>query len=82
MSGLLNDIRAEHAAMTPIQCPIGRALARLDKQDQDDLLAALDDQGLSHVAITRALENRGLVSHGSVKGIAAHRKGECSCARR
>lgn len=81
MSGLLDDIQELNADMRPSKCAIARVMPELSKDDQADLLAALDDPGVMHVAIARALANRGFNVGAHGKNIAAHRKGQCGCAR-
>ena len=81
MSGLLDDIQDLNAGAKPSRCVVARVMADLSADDQADLLCALDDPGVMHVAIARALINRGhdVGAHG--KSIASHRKGQCGCAR-
>lgn len=76
--GLLDDIHAE-APSGPDQCSVGALLERLTDADRRDLCVALDDAGVPHTAITRALNKRGHAMH--AKRIALHRRGECACAR-
>ena len=82
MSGLLEDIQAEDALTVPNRCVVHRILNELDAKDRADLEAALDDDGIAHVAISRALQRRGLLRQGGPKSVASHRKGQCGCARR
>ena len=81
MSGLLDDIQTLNVGAKPSRCVVARVLEHLTKDEQADLLVALDDPGVMHVAIARALANRGhdVGAHG--KSIASHRKGQCGCAR-
>ena len=81
MSGLLDDINALNADARPNKCVVARVMDDLNADEQRDLLNALDDPGVMHVAIARALANRGhdVGAHG--KSIASHRKGQCGCAR-
>ena len=76
--GLLADIQAE-APTGPTQCSVSILLDSLPEADAKDLVAALDDPGIPHTAITRALNKRGHQMH--EKRVAAHRRGECACAR-
>lgn len=81
MSGLLDDINALNANARPSKCVVARIMEDLTPDEQKDLAAALEDPGVMHVAIARALRNRGhdVAFHG--KNIAAHRKGQCGCAQ-
>ena len=81
MSGLLDDIRAINTDARPNGCVVARVMERLSEKDKADLVIALADPGVMHVAIARALINRGhdVGAHG--KSIASHRKGQCGCAR-
>ena len=76
--GLLADIQAE-APTGPTQCSVAILLESLPEADARDLVAALADPGIPHTAITRALNKRGHNMHD--KRVAAHRRGECACAR-
>ena len=81
MSGLLDDIQTLNTHARPNGCVVARVMQELSDADQADLEAALADPGVMHVAIARALINRGhdVGAHG--KSIASHRKGQCGCAR-
>jgi hypothetical protein len=82
VSGLLDDIQtANDEATRPNRCVIQKVLEQLSDEDQKDLIVALADPGIMHVAIARALRNRGfeIGTHG--KTISTHRKGQCGCAR-
>lgn len=80
--GLLDDITMTNAALRPNQCAIRHALDEMAEADRDDLEAALADISITHVAIARVLNQRGypVGTHG--KSVAAHRRGQCGCARR
>lgn len=75
--GLLDDIRAE--GVVERRCSVRVVLDAMDKTDADDLREALSDQAIAHTVITRVLIARGYDMHD--KRIAAHRKGQCACAR-
>jgi hypothetical protein len=75
--GLLDDIRAE--GVVERRCSVRVVLDAMDKADADDLREALSDQAIAHTVITRVLIARGYDMHD--KRIAAHRKGQCACAR-
>ncbi len=75
--GLLDDIRAE--GVVERRCSVRVVLDAMDKADADDLREALSDQAIAHTVITRVLTARGYDMHD--KRIAAHRKGQCACAR-
>lgn len=75
--GLLDDIRAE--GVVERRCSVRMVLDAMDKADADDLSEALSDQAIAHTVITRVLIARGYDMHD--KRIAAHRKGQCACAR-
>lgn len=75
--GLLDDIRAE--GVVERRCSVRIVLDAMDKADADDLREALSDQAIAHTVITRVLIARGYDMHD--KRIAAHRKGQCACAR-
>lgn len=75
--GLLDDIRAE--GVVERRCSVRMVLDAMDKADADDLREALSDQAIAHTVITRVLIARGYDMHD--KRIAAHRKGQCACAR-
>lgn len=81
MSGLLDDIQALNADARPNGCVVARVMESLSEKDKAGLVIALADPGVMHVAIARALINRGhdVGAHG--KSIASHRKGQCGCAR-
>ena len=81
MSGLLNDIQAINADARPNGCVVARVMESLTEKDKADLVIALADPSVMHVAIARALINRGhdVGAHG--KSIASHRKNQCGCAR-
>lgn len=81
MSGLLDDIRALNTDARPNGCVVARVMSELSPDEQKDLEAALADPGVMHVAIARALINRGhdVGAHG--KSVASHRKAQCGCAR-
>jgi len=76
--GLLADIQAE-APSGPDKCSVSILLDALDEADRKDLEAALADGSIPHTAISRALTKRGHDMHD--KRVAAHRRGECACAR-
>jgi hypothetical protein len=76
--GLLDDIQAEsHSG--PEQCSVAALIESLTGTDRTDLTAALADPSIPHTAITRALNKRGHNMH--EKRVAAHRRGDCACAR-
>ena len=81
MSGLLDDIQALNTDARPNGCVVARVMESLSEKDKADLVIALDDPSVMHVAIARALINRGhdVGAHG--KSIGSHRKGQCGCAR-
>ena len=81
MSGLLQDIKSANAEAVQNRCRVHHILSELSKDDQEDLRAALADDSIMHVAIARALNNRGLDIGTHGKAVAAHRKGNCGCAR-
>ena len=81
MSGLLNDIQTANRAAKPTRCPIGVILADLKPADRADLESAMNDAAIMHVSIARALANRGYTIRLDGRSIAAHRKGQCGCAR-
>lgn len=76
--GLLDDIRAESQAK-PTVCTIAKVLAELEPKDRADLEMALDDEAVTHTAITRVLTRQGFNMHD--KRVANHRNGSCACAR-
>lgn len=76
--GLLDDIHAE-APSGPDRCSVAVLMDSLSDTDRKDLEKALADPGIPHTAITRALNKRGCNMHD--KRLAAHRRGECACAR-
>ena len=75
---LLADIQKESAG-TPRRCSVADLLDALADSDPKDLKAALADPAIPHTAIVRALNKRGHDMHD--KRVAAHRRGECACAR-
>lgn len=79
---LLTQIKAANDELRPNTCAINRILQDLSPADHKDLVDALEDDSIMHVAIARALINRGydIGAHG--KSVSAHRKGQCGCARR
>ena len=77
--GLLDEIGKEQAKSHPNRCPVAAILPEMSKDDLADLEIAMSDPGISHVVISRALGNVGVKV--AAKGIGAHRKGECACAR-
>lgn len=76
--GLLADIQSESAG-TPRRCSVADLLDSMTDADAKDLESALADPAIPHTAITRALNKRGHDMHD--KRVAAHRRGECACAR-
>ena len=81
VSGLLSDIKTINIDTIPNRCNVHRILSELDAEDHADLVAAIDDAAIMHVAIARALIARGHDIHPNGKSIAAHRKAQCGCAR-
>jgi hypothetical protein len=75
--GLLDDIRAE--GVVERRCSVRNVLDSMDKSDAEDLREALEDDSIAHTVITRVLIARGYDMHD--KRIAAHRRGQCACAR-
>ena len=78
--GLMDEIATLNKPR-PQGCSVADALARLDKQDAQDLEHALADASIQHRAIAKALIARGIRVGQDGKAIARHRKGECSCHR-
>lgn len=76
--GLLADIQRESAG-TPRRCSVADLMDSMSEPDAKDLADALGDPSIPHTAITRALNKRGHDMHD--KRVAAHRRGECACAR-
>ena len=58
MSGLLNEIKANSTRVRN-KCAIDRILKLLDKQDREDLEAAMRDESIAAAAIARVLAERG-----------------------
>jgi hypothetical protein len=58
-------------------CAIRTLLSKLEKKDQEILIAALANPDWASVALSRELKARGLSV--SEHPIYRHRKGECSC---
>ena len=81
MSGLLSDIKTLNEGARPNGCSIHRILTELAPADQADLVSALADPSVMHVAIARALVARGIDINPDGKSIANHRRGQCGCAR-
>lgn len=80
MSGLLDEIRAESMIVNN-RCVVHRLAEKLDKQDAQDLVAAIEDETISARAITRVLINRGFDINPNGERIRVHRRGQCGCAR-
>lgn len=80
--GLLQDIQQVNEQARPNQCVIYQILDEMTETDRTDLEAALEDATITHVAIARVLHQREypVGTHG--KSVAAHRRGQCGCARR
>lgn len=78
--GLLEDIAEEQSKTVPNRCPVAALGEQLSPADLADLDAAMANDSIRHVAISRALRARGLDV--SEKATAAHRRGTCACARR
>lgn len=76
--GLLDEIRQEPVRAVHV-CSVAKILGDLEPAERKDLEQALADEGIPHSAIVRVLNRRGLNMH--EKRLAAHRKGECGCAR-
>lgn len=77
--GLFDEIAEEQIATTPNRCPYERLRGELSDEDFADFAKALDDRSIANAAIVRALKRRDIKA--DPKGIAAHRKGLCACAR-
>jgi hypothetical protein len=77
--GLLDEISVEQDKTTQNRCPVAKLLGDLSPEDRADLDLALADDGIRHVAIARALSSRGY--RVNEKGVAAHRRATCACAR-
>lgn len=75
--GLLDEMRSETTRTG--MCTVGALLATLPDDDAGDLTAALKDTAIPHTVIARVLKAHGHSMH--EKRVAAHRKGECACAR-
>jgi hypothetical protein len=58
-------------------CAVRKLLAKLDKKDQEILIAALANPDWGSLTLARELKARGLFI--SEHPIYRHRKGECSC---
>lgn len=58
-------------------CAIRGLLSKLEKKDQEILIAALANSDWASKALARELTSRGLAI--SDTPISKHRKGECSC---
>ena len=78
--GLLEDIAQEQSKTVPNRCPVAALREQLSPDDLADLSAAMADDAIRHVAISRALRARDIDV--SEKAIAAHRRETCACARR
>lgn len=78
--GLLEDIGQEQEKTQPNRCPMAKQLVRMPDDVRGDLDTAMEDPNIRHVAIARALTANGFPV--SEKGVAAHRRGTCACARR
>ena len=77
--GLLDEIAEESRPPAPA-CSMALVLADLPDAERTELEAALaDPAAYTHSAITRVLKRRGYEMH--EKRVAAHRKGQCACAR-
>lgn len=66
--------------MVERRCTVADLLDEMPEADAADLRAALANTAYAHTVITRVLIARGYDMHD--KRIAAHRKGQCACARR
>lgn len=73
--GLLEEARAESRRRTV--CSVTLLVERLAGEDRADLLAALDEEGVTGEAIAAALRRRGHQIAGQT--VARHRAGRCSC---
>lgn len=78
--GLLDEIKAEVTGAHGPRCPVARARQEMSKTDVRELDAALEDQGVTHAAIHRALNRRGIAC--PAQGVSNHRSGSCACARK
>jgi hypothetical protein len=62
---------------TERQCIAGRLIDKLAKEDQDKVLAAMEESSITAMAITRFIQKRGLdAKH---PALLKHRKKECVC---
>jgi len=62
---------------TPRQCIAGRLIDKLDKNDKEKVLAALDESNINAMAILRFIQKRGIEA--KHPAIIRHRKKECIC---
>ena len=76
---LFDEIAEEQKATNPNRCPYQRLRGELSDEDYADFEKAVADPNIATSAIARALKRRGAKI--DPKGIAAHRKGVCACAR-
>ena len=60
-------------------CVVASIVKTLKGQDLDDLLAAIGDSTITHVAIAKVLRNRGHDVDKAGKQVARHRRRECQC---
>lgn len=60
-----------------VSCAVRKILDKLEKKDQEILIAALANPDWASIALARELKARGLMI--SEHPIYRHRKGECSC---
>ena len=79
MGGLLDDIKAEQEASKINRCCLHRVSGELAEQDYADLMRAVDEPTIPVSVIQRAMLKRGVKL--DPKGLGAHRKGTCACAR-
>lgn len=76
---LLNEISAINNSRYVPVCGYQTLLETLDKPDQVDLEAAMNDHGIQGSAIERALRQRGHAITATT--LRRHRRGDCCCGR-